>query len=257
MRALVTNDDGIGSEGLRVLALAAQRAGLDVIVAAPDREASGCGAGMTAVESEGRVVVEARPLEGVSGPAYAVAALPGFITAIAARGAFGDPPGVVLSGINRGPNTGRAVVHSGTVGAAMTAAGHGCPAIAVSLDTGPEPGEVPNWETAAEAVAALFPLVLGGGDPVLLNVNVPDVAAGAVAGIRQARLSAAGRAEMRVAEAGDGFVRVAVAETGEDLEPGTDAALLAAGYVTVTAIEVIRERAGDLRIPAGIPARLS
>ena len=249
MRALITNDDGIGSEGLRVLALTAERAGLAVLVAAPDRESSGCGAGMTAVEEDGRVVVAAQPLDGVSGPAYAVAALPGFITAVAARGAFGDPPGLVLSGINRGPNTGRAIVHSGTVGAAMTAAGHGCPAIAVSLDTGPGPGVPAHWETAAAVTAALLPLVLSAGAPLLLNVNVPNVPPGRLAGIRQARLARAGRSEMRVAEAGEGFVRVAVAETGEEPGPGTDVALLAAGYATVSAVEVIRESPAELRIP--------
>ena len=67
-------------------------------------------------------------------PAYGVGGSPGFIALIALHGAFGPPPIVVLSGINRGANAGRAVLHSGTVGAAFTAAANGCRAMAVSLD---------------------------------------------------------------------------------------------------------------------------
>jgi 5'-nucleotidase len=48
VHAVITNDDGIGSEGLRMLACAAIRAGWDVVIAAPDRQASGSGAALTA-----------------------------------------------------------------------------------------------------------------------------------------------------------------------------------------------------------------
>ncbi len=63
VHAVVTNDDGIGSEGLRMLAVAAVQAGWDVVVAAPDRQASGSGAAMTAVQAGGQVIVE-RPARG-------------------------------------------------------------------------------------------------------------------------------------------------------------------------------------------------
>ena len=54
---------------------------------------------------------------------------------LAARlGGFGDPPELVVSGINPGRNTGRAVLHSGTVGAALTAANFGVSGLAVSID---------------------------------------------------------------------------------------------------------------------------
>jgi 5'-nucleotidase len=254
-RALVTNDDGISSDGLRILALAAEEAGLDVTVAAPDREASGSGAGLTAVQTDGRVVIAEHPLDGLaSARSYAVAALPGFIAAVGTRGAFGDPPEVVLSGINRGPNTGHAVIHSGTVGAALTAAANGCPGIAVSLDLGPDPDAPPRWDTAARVLVAVLPAVLGAAEPMVLNVNVPDVTVSELAGIRQARLSRFGAAEMRVvemriAEEGAGFVRVTQVETGAEPEEGTDVALLAAGFATVTAIRGICELDGKLAIP--------
>jgi 5'-nucleotidase len=91
-------------------------------VAALLPDSSGMSAALTATQADGRIVVEERSLPGLTGvPAYGVAAAPGFIVLIATRGAFGAAPDVVLSGINRGVNTGYAVLHSGTVGAAMTA----------------------------------------------------------------------------------------------------------------------------------------
>src|SRR5207253_2756925 len=114
-RALITNDDGITAEGLRWLAMAARDAGLEVVVAAPSTEASGSSAAITAAEEDGRVLVEQHELDGLAGvPAYGVSAAPGFIVLIATRGAFGPPPDIVLSGVNSGANTGRAVLHSGT-----------------------------------------------------------------------------------------------------------------------------------------------
>ena len=65
---------------------------------------------------------------------FAVEAAPAFIVRAAVTGAFGAAPDLVLSGINRGPNTGHAVLHSGTVGAALTASTFGLPAMAVSID---------------------------------------------------------------------------------------------------------------------------
>ena len=90
-----------------------------------------------AAQSDGRIRVERRELADAAGvPAHAVHAGPGLIALIAARGAFGEPPDVVLSGINHGANVGRAIVHSGTVGAALTGGLHGSRAMAVSLDVG-------------------------------------------------------------------------------------------------------------------------
>ena len=60
LRTLVTNDDGIDSDGLHVLATMACAAGLDVVIAAPMNEASGSGAGITATEVGGRVLERQR-----------------------------------------------------------------------------------------------------------------------------------------------------------------------------------------------------
>ncbi len=135
-RCLITNDDGIDSDGLRVLAEVALEAGLEVIVAAPMQESSGASASITAIEEDGHFVVEPRTLPGLEGACtvLAVGGLPAFIALTGMRGAFGPTPDIVLSGINNGPNTGYAVLHSGTVGAALTASTFGARAMAVSLN---------------------------------------------------------------------------------------------------------------------------
>src|SRR5690606_13507873 len=139
-RVLVTNDDGIHATGLRWLARAAVAAGFEVVVAAPDYEASGSSAALTAIYRDKRLAVtpvelgHALPVE-----AYGVRASPGYVVMLAVIGTFGRRPDLVLSGINQGANTGHVVLHSGTVGAALTASNHGVPAMAVSLDV--QPGE--------------------------------------------------------------------------------------------------------------------
>jgi 5'-nucleotidase len=235
-RVLITNDDGIDAPGIRRLAAAVVEAGLDVVVAAPSTEASGSSAAITALEKEGRVLTEERELDGLTGvTAYGVSAAPGFIALIATRGAFGPPPDMVLSGVNRGANTGRAVLHSGTVGAAFTALAAGTPAMAVSLDIGIHPAGRPHWDTAAELACRLLPLLSA---DFVVNLNVPDLPPNQVRGVRQARLATFGTVQTNIAEVGEGFVRIAVEEVGARLEPGTDAALLADGYASVTALRL-------------------
>lgn len=242
-RALVTNDDGITSEGIRALARVAVDAGLDVIVAAPHEEASGSSASLRAVEAEGRILVQEHALADLPGvPAYGVSAAPGFIALIGARGAFGPPPDVVLSGVNRGVNTGHAILHSGTVGAAFTAATQGCPALAVSLAVSDD-DRTPHWETAARVAARALPAVLGDSQGLVLNVNVPNVEAASLRGVARGRLASFGAVQTNIAEVGTGYVRISVAEPEAELEQGTDAWLVAHGYASVTALHPICEAA--------------
>jgi 5'-nucleotidase len=259
IRTLVTNDDGIDSEGIRVLAEVAHQHGLDVTVAAPLIEASGSAASMIATERQGRVVVEERNLRGLPDVrAYAVAASPGFIVTIAARGAFGKPPELVLSGINRGANTGRAVLHSGTVGAALTGSLNGCRAMAFSLDVGLDPAHC-HWDTAGQMAGQLLPLVTTTEELTVISVNVPNLPVGRIGGMRQASLTRYGSVQMTLAEVGEGFIRTTVgadesARLAERSEPGSDLALLAKGYVTVTALRPYCE-AMETRLPLPAPAR--
>jgi 5'/3'-nucleotidase len=135
VRALVTNDDGVDSDGVRTLAAVVRDAGLETVVVAPGWDSSGASASLTSVLRDGRSMISERPDVGPDGVrTFAVEGSPAFIVRTAATGAFGAPPDVVVSGINGGLNTGHAVLHSGTVGAALTAATFGLPAMAVSID---------------------------------------------------------------------------------------------------------------------------
>ncbi len=232
---VVTNDDGVDSEGLRLLAAAAVSAGLDVIVAAPDGEASGSSAAMTAGAADGRVNVRRVDLAGLDGtPVYAVAAVPAFIAFTAVRGAFGPPPAVFLSGINHGPNTGSAILHSGTVGAALTAAGGGVPAAAFSLAA--TAGGEPRWDTAAEVAAQVIPVLADPRPGVVLNVNVPNVHPQALRGIRCGSLAPAAAVSLNLSGQAAEYLQVTQHHNADEPPAGSDSALLAAGYATVTPV---------------------
>ncbi|MGH3713824.1 MAG: 5'/3'-nucleotidase SurE [Micromonosporaceae bacterium] len=258
-RVLITNDDGIAAPGLRWLAEAAVTEGHDVVVAAPLEEASGASAAMSAYTSDGRVIIERHTLDGLDVPAYAVAASPSYIVVLAMLETFGALPELVLSGINRGANAGRAVLHSGTVGAAFTAAAHSCPAMAVSLDvlspmTATSGGnalailddaadEQRNWPAAAELARGLLKTLAETTDGTVLNLNVPDLPAEEVRGLRRAGLARFGQVQMALAEQGEDFVRTAMEQSREAAEPGTDLAWLNDGYATLTAIRAVSEAA--------------
>jgi 5'-nucleotidase len=258
LRALVTNDDGIDSAGLHALAAAAREAGLDVIMAAPAEQASGASAALSAVRRDGRTVVERREVPGLDGiEAWAVHAQPAHIVAAALNGWFDPRPDLVLSGINHGANVGRAVLHSGTVGAALTAMISGTRALAVSLDVALHPTGERQWETAAGLVAPVLELLLDAPEPTVLSLNVPDRPAAELRPIRHAWLARGGAVQARVDEVRDGDVRLAEFETDEPPEPGTDSALLAAGHPTLTELWSVQANESGLVqnwLKAGRPA---
>lgn len=102
LRALVTNDDGIDSPRLQHLAAAVRDTGLEVVIAAPAAQSSGSSASIIAgVVDHDRITREHRTLDELEDvPAHAIGAAPALIALIAAHGAFGDPPDIVLSGIS-------------------------------------------------------------------------------------------------------------------------------------------------------------
>jgi 5'-nucleotidase len=265
-RILITNDDGIDAPGIRSLTRAVVRAGYDVVVAAPLKEASGSSAAMTAVHQDGKIVVERRELPGARDvPAYAVAASPAFIVLLALREAFGAAPDVVVSGINRGANAGAAVLHSGTVGATLTGSHAGLHGLAVSLDVltpatatatggGAPIGEIDrvddehrHWDSAADFAVRLLPTLAHTPAGTVLNLNVPNLHADGIRGLRRGRLARFGQVQISIAEAGEGFVRTAVQAAEEELEPDTDLAALADCYAVATPMRAPGE-ARDVRL---------
>ena len=238
MRALITNDDGIGSAGIHVLATAAVEAGLDVTVAAPSWDSSGASASLTSVETDGRLLVEERRLEGLDDVrAFAVEAAPAYIVRAAITGAFGPPPDLVLSGVNHGRNTGFAVLHSGTVGAALTAMTHERRAMAVSIDS----ATPTHWDTAAKVASVALRWLIDVESPIVLNVNVPDVAGDQLGGFRRAHLAKFGAVQTMLTETGSGYVKFEYRDVDAEYEEGTDAALLAAGIASFTPLQPVCE----------------
>jgi 5'-nucleotidase len=264
-KILVTNDDGIEAPGLRYLARAAAREGHEVVVAAPITESSGSSAAMTAIEEHGKIILHKRELTGAKHiPAYAVAASPAYIVLLALREAFGEPPQMVLSGINRGANAGSAVVHSGTVGATLTASYAGLHGLAVSLDVltarvassrsggaamdviSEADDEKRHWSSAADLAVRLIPTLEHTPAGTVFNLNVPDLHLDGIRGLRRAALAQFGQVQMHIAEAGEDFVRTAVQAADDLLEPQTDLAALAEHFAVVTPLRAPVE-AADVR----------
>jgi 5'-nucleotidase len=206
VRILVTNDDGVGAPGLAALArrLARPVGGDgsrsdgrrgndgpdDLVVVAPSSNYSGASAAVGHVTDRMSIAFQRASVEGAEQvPAFGLDAPPALAVIAGALGAMGPRPDLVVSGINHGANVGRSVLHSGTVGAALTAGQLGISALAVSLRTGAEPDP---WETAAGLAAALVPLLAAAPAGTVLNLNVPHVAPGAVRGVRWARVGGSG-----------------------------------------------------------------
>lgn len=163
---LLTNDDGIASPGLRALYAALRaRLGLPVLCVAPLRERSGQG---HAITIDRPLAVQALLAEGFFG--FAVEGTPADCVKLALDRICPRPPQLVVSGINAGPNAGRSIFYSGTVGAALEAAVAGRPAFAVSRLDGRDAGDGSAAWVAARIARLLEAPAL---PPVVVNCNLP------------------------------------------------------------------------------------
>lgn len=239
MRLLVTNDDGIASEGIWVLARHLRAAGHDLVVVAPDHNASGTGAALGDLRPDVALEVQRVERDGADAgiEAWALAGTPA-LTVVAARlGAFGDPPDVVVSGINAGLNTGRSVLHSGTVGAALTAQNFGISGLAVSI----ERSEPWHWDTAAALAVQALGLVVEAPPRSVLNLNVPAVPADEVRGLRWTSLAPFGAVRAAVAARSDVELVFELEPTGYEPPPDTDQGAVEAGWASLTTLVGIAE----------------
>ncbi len=179
VRILLSNDDGVFSEGLRTLYDSMRSLG-EVIVVAPDREQSAAGHSLSLH----------RPLRinALEENWYAVDGTPTDCVNLALNGLLKDrPPDIVLSGINKGGNLGDDITYSGTVAAAMEATLIGYPAVAVSLVY--EDGEPFLFELAGQFARRIAEEILKANikKGILLNVNVPNIKAEDCRGVRVTR----------------------------------------------------------------------
>jgi 5'-nucleotidase len=233
MRILVTNDDGVEAPGIDELATALHNAGNDVVVAAPARQYSGASASILIDGDEPRVDVRRHELPG-GVQAFAVGAAPAMCVLLAIHGRFGEPFDLVVSGPNHGANAGRVVLHSGTVGAALTAGANGIRGLAVSLDVGLAPTEF-HWDSAARAAVRVLDTVLAQPEACVVNLNVPNRADDAE--LREAPLDPAGIVHTTTTEDDDeDSVRLALASATGRSVADSDADLLLRGFATVTSI---------------------
>jgi len=230
MRILVSNDDGYFSPGIVLLAERLAALGT-VTVVAPERDRSGASNSLTLD----------RPLtarRAANGFCY-VNGTPTDCVHLALTGMVDPLPDIVVSGINFGANMGDDTIYSGTVAAATEGYLFGIPSIAVSLV-----GKVgKNFETAAQVAvdmvkrATRFPFTV----PVLLNVNVPDVALAELGGIEATRLGRRHKAEPVVqmqTPRGETAYWIGAAGDAQDAGPGTDFHAVAAGRVSITPLQV-------------------
>ncbi|CAI5954027.1 unnamed protein product, partial [Closterium sp. NIES-65] len=179
---LVVNDDGIEAPGIKALVAVLGSAGFcRVFVCAPDVERSACAQSITIRET-----LEANLVEDYEGAAvaYSLTGTPADCASMGLSGQLfkGIKPLLVISGINKGANTGRQVIYSGTVAGAREAVIQGAPGISISLDWAAASTDA-HFSPAAATCLPLIRCVLeaatsgqlssSGGDPLLLNVNVP------------------------------------------------------------------------------------
>lgn len=230
---LLTNDDGIDSPGIRRLAIALSE-DFELKVAAPATNMSGSGTGIGRFDPRAGVELLEVEMDHVS--AFSIAGPPGLAVMAAALGAFGDRPDLVVSGVNAGINTGHSVIHSGTVGAALTARTFNCRGLAVSLAKS-EPWQ---WETAVEVAAdATRWLLSRRTEPRVLNINVPGLPIPEVVGIHWADLDEFGYFNVADASSGANKLQFEVGQSRPRSDPASDTALCDQGYVTVTPLNTV------------------
>ena len=255
MRILVTNDDGISSPGLGALAGAVAAAGHQPVVAAPSTDWSGASACLGPIDDPGRVAVNEVGVglpDGGSLVGFSVAAPPALITMLASLGGFGDPPKAVVAGINRGPNTGRSTLFSGTIGAVLAGERFGWSGLAVSLDVAPSgngdlgPHREPHWQSAADLAETMVSWMVEAPPRTVLNLNVPDRPTSETRGLRWADLAPVGGVRTVITGRDEVGLRLDLVANDLPVPEGSDSDLLRNGWATVTSLVPTHAASGDL-----------
>ncbi|MGA9277132.1 5'/3'-nucleotidase SurE [Ilumatobacter sp.] len=253
MRILVTNDDGIDSIGLHVLvrAICTLDGDHEVVVVAPDREFSGAGAALGALHLLQPEIIKSS-IPDCDAETWTVNGPPALCVMFARLKAFGDAPfDLIVSGINPGANVGRAVYHSGTVGATLTGRNGHVSGIAISQAVSGMGVEGQawddmiqdiHWETAAEVARSVAQALVDDmpSEAVVVNLNVPDLPLDEIRGWKHGRVGvqpprSVAAVDLTPIEGRDNAFK-AVMSWGEklDLDPETDGGLVEEGYVSIS-----------------------
>jgi 5'-nucleotidase len=238
MRILVTNDDGIHSEGLDVCAEIGRALSEDVWVLAPEFDQSGV--------SHSLSLNDPLRLREVGERRFAVKGTPTDCVIMGARHVIKDrPPDLVLSGVNRGRNAGEDVIYSGTVAGAVEGTILGIASLALSQAYKSRSGRPPHWETAVRFAPDIIRRVLKAGIPrdVLINVNFPNCPPHQVTGIAVTSQGRHHQERLRIDKRNDGrgnaYYWIAyVPNRSHRGDSGTDVAALADNRIAVTPLRL-------------------
>jgi 5'-nucleotidase len=243
MRILVTNDDGIHSEGLDVCAEIARALSDDVWIVAPEHDQSGVAHSLS--------LNDPLRLRQIGDRRYAVRGTPTDCVIMGVRHVLdGKEVNLVLSGVNRGRNVGEDVIYSGTVAGAMEGALLGIPSVALSQSYKSRSGQPPFWDTGLRHAPDIIRGVLGRGilgggvrKDVLVNVNFPDCAPEEIKGIVVAPLGRRRQERLHIDKRFDGrhnpYYWIAYSQQLKmPPEHGTDIAALEDRCIAVTPLKI-------------------
>ena len=240
MRILLSNDDGYFAPGIAILAEALSDLA-SITVVAPERDRSGASNSLT-LDRPLSVRKSANGFQFVNGT-------PTDCVHLAVTGLLEEMPDMIISGINLGANMGDDTIYSGTVAAATEGYLLGIPSLAISLAS--KAGK--HYATAARVTLELVERFQKRPprEPVLLNVNVPDVAYDALKGFEVTRLGRRHKAEPMIktkTPRNETVYWVGAAGSAQDAGPGTDFHAVASDCVSLTPLQM------DLTHQQQIPA---
>lgn len=240
MHILLSNDDGYFAPGLAILAEAVA-ALAQVTVVAPERDRSGASNSLTL----DRPLSVRRAQNGF----FYVNGTPTDCVHLAVTGLLEKMPDLVISGVNHGANMGDDTIYSGTVAAATEGFLLGIPSIAVSLVADGKD----HFQTAARVAAELAARLLSHplGQPVLINVNVPDVPFEQLRGTEVTRLGKRHKAEPVVKTAtprGETVYWIGAAGAAQDAGEGTDFNAVTRAMVSLTPLQMDLTQVAQLQM---------
>lgn len=230
MRILLSNDDGYFAPGLAALAGALARLG-EIVVVAPEQNRSGASNSLTLD----------RPLflKQAANGFHFVNGTPTDCVHLAVTGMLDELPDIIVSGINNGANMGDDTIYSGTVAAATEGYLLGIPSIAISLTS----FEGNNFDSAGRVARELVERFIRQpiNEPVLLNVNVPDMPYAELRGMEVTRLGRRHKAEAvvkMISPRNETVYWVGAAGAAADSGEGTDFNAIERGVVSITPLQI-------------------
>ena len=236
---LVTNDDGINSEGLRALTEATKKLGR-VYVVAPDSEQSGVSLSLSLRKP---IKVEKTGVR-----SYKVSGTPTDCVLLALKKLLPALPSIIVSGINKGPNLGDDVTYSGTVSAAMEGTLFGIRSIAFSLASYNDH----NFKVSALISASIVKSCLNKKFPVntFLNVNIPNTGLDKIKGLKithQGDRIYQDYVTEEIGKDGEKYCCIESKEPYGEYDNGSDLAAIREGYVSISPLQLNMTNYNEIR----------